>query len=416
LIILTGLIAGAYPAFFLSSLNPTRVLKGDLGGHSAIGTFRKILVFVQFTVSIFMIIATALINDQMEYLNNLNLGFDKENVITMQLPNDTSLNSGMEVFINDLKSESGVIAVCRSGMPTGGSGELMFRVEQNGELTERTVKMLFVDYGFVDVLGLDILEGRNFSKEFGTDAQQAFLVNQEAVKAFGWHGDPLGKRVQWGLMPNGQAANDGKVVGVVNDFNYLTLHDPLEPLILCLNPGGSQNLSVRLNASDPDEALSMVQSKWEEFAEQYPFDPHFLSDQLENNYANEKNMKDIFRFFALISIVIACIGLYALLSYAIENRRKEIGIRKVLGAAVWNITSLIAKDFFIILLIAFFVASPLGYLGMKEWLKDFAYQTPIQVTSFLISFFVVFTLYAVLVMVQSIRIANDNPVDSLRTE
>ncbi|NQX91501.1 MAG: ABC transporter permease, partial [Flavobacteriales bacterium] len=248
--LLLGLLAGAYPAFVLSSLKPVQVLSGSKSNTGKVGALRKVLILLQFLFSIFMISATFLIDDQMNYIRSMNLGFDRENLITVALPSDTTARKIISPWVEDLQNDSRIVEYSRSALPTGRTAELMFRIEKEGVMTETAVKCLFVDENFVDVLGLDLIQGRNFSPEITTDVQSGFIVNQTGAEVFGWADEPLNKRVQWGLLENGQAQYDGNVIGLVNDFNFLSLHNAMDPLILCYNQTGGANLSIRFDQGD----------------------------------------------------------------------------------------------------------------------------------------------------------------------
>ncbi len=416
ILILLGVLAGSYPSFVLSSLKPVKVLSGSKSNQGGVGIFRKALILLQFAFSIFMISATFLIGDQMDHIQTMNLGFDRENLISVNLPSDTTSRKIIDPWVQELENNSNIKSYSRSELPTGGSSDLMFRVEKNNEMTESTIKCLFVDEHFVDVLGLDIKEGRNFSPDFQTDQQTAFIVNETAVKIFGWDDEALNKRVQWGLLENGQAANDGKVIGVVNDFNFLSLHNPLEPLIICFNPSGGRNLSIRLASGDYPNTLDQLESSWNELLPNYAFEYSFFDQDLEENYEDESKAYNVFSYFSIISIVLACLGLFSLLSFSIQSRAKEIGIRKVLGASMFNLSWIIVKDFFILLCFAFVAATPIAHMLWSDWKQEFAYQAPLQPMSLVLAFILTILLALISVAYHSWKISKSDPITALQEE
>ena len=283
-------------------------------------------------------------------------------------------------------------------------------------MTESTVKTFGVDQQFIDVLGIDLLDGRNFSLDFQTDPTAAFIVNETAVKKFGWGDDPLNKRIQWGLLENGQAVYDGVVVGVVSDFNFMSLHNPLEPLILRYAPNGGRNLSIRLTKGDYTATLDDLEKTWDETLSSFAFDYSFFDQDLEDNYAEETRTYSVFTYFSSISILLACLGLFSLLSFSIQARAKEIGVRKVLGASLMNLSWVIVKDFFILLCLAFVISTPLVYLLWTDWQQDFAYPAPMNALSYVLAFGLTVLLAALAVGYHTFLIAKSDPVTALREE
>lgn len=412
-----GILAGSYPAFVLASFRPLRVLRGYIPNSGGVGVLRKGLMLTQFVFSIFMITGTLFINHQLNYIHEKNLGFDQENVVSISMPRDTTVTKRLSPIVDALKADERVKAVSNTNMPTGQTGELMFRIEgSNGEMREQSIRVLFVDERFLSVLGLDLLEGRNFSEDRPTDQQAAFLVNETAAKTFGWNDEVLGKRLQWGLMPNGAASNDGTVVGVVNDFHFLSLHSPLEPLVLAYNPNGGGTLSIKFKKGDYTEVLDEVEEKWSALAPNHPIDIDFFDESLSANYSEEKNMFAIFSFFAIVSIVIAAMGLFALISFSVQSKFREIGIRKILGAGSMRIAWTLLRDFVFVLVIAFFIATPINIYLMNQWLSDFAYKADISPLLAVLSLLLALLLSGVIILFHIGRINRVDPVIALRYE
>jgi len=417
LIVLISGLAGSYPALVLSRFNPVVVLKGVIPKSGGIGMLRKVLILIQFTVSLFMITGTLLIRDQVDYLRSMNLGFDQENILTMRVPADTLVSRQITPWVESLRNDSRVKSITQASLPTGGGvGELMFRIEQEGELTEQPINFISVDQEFMQVLNLELIEGRNFSRDIQTDAQQAFIINERAVEQYGWQDEPLGKRMQWGLLANNQATNDGKVIGVVKDFHFLSLQNELEPVVLLYNPNAANTINIKFNKGDYTGMIKELEARWVEMAPRHPFDYSFYDDILDRNYRNEERTSAVFSYFAVLSILVAALGLFALVSFSIETRIKEIGMRKVLGASSIQVLWVLAKDFFIALLVAFVIASPVNFIFMRYWLEGFAYDVPISVFSFVISLLIALILAIISMSYHVWKIAVTDPVHALRYE
>ncbi|MBU1635529.1 FtsX-like permease family protein [bacterium] len=415
--ILTGIVAGSYPAFYLSSFEAAGILKGELTRGKKSGTFRKLLVIIQFTISVFMIVGTFTVSRQLHFVRNTDLGFDKENVLVVQLRDTTFIRHKLESFMEEIKRYPGVIGAARSNsIPGGNFGKVVFRVENEGQMEEQALNFMLVDYDYVDMMGLEVTEGRQYDREMGTDMTEAFIVNETAAMRLNWGDSALGKRMQFGIDIDGSAQRDGKVVGLVKDFNFWSLHNPIEPMALIIADRFLGQLSIRLTADKKDETIDFIKTEWGKFGNNRPFNYIYLENKLDEYYADEKKLAAIFSYFSIITIFIACLGLLGLSAFIAERRTKEIGIRKVLGATERNVVWHLAREFILLVVISNIIAQPLAMFALKKWLQNFAYQTTLSVWTFIASFLISLAIALLTVSFQSVKAVLTNPVKALRYE
>jgi putative ABC transport system permease protein len=416
--ILVGILAGLYPAFILSSYNPVVVMKGNFSNNSKGAWLRNGLVVFQFMISIVLIVGTVIVGDQMRFMQNKDLGFDKQQVLMIERA--FVLEKKTESFIEQLRQMPEVESVAGTSARTGNRDDVFgdqFQPEGSDEIL--TVKSMVIDNDFAKVIGFKLKEGRDFAKE--TNDSLHILVNETAVKTMGL-AEPVGAKLS-NVITNPDGATTTRfftIIGVVKNFHFQSLRDEITPLVLYSNEsfGRANNtfVAVRIKPSSVNKALSKIENKWREFVPEQPFKYEFLDDNLDQGYAEEQRSGKLFSVFSALAIIIACVGLFGLSAYTASLRTKEIGVRKVLGASVSGVLFLLSKDFTKLVLFAFVLAAPLAWWMMTKWLSSFAYRIEIGIGSFILAGGTALLIAWLTVSYQSIKAAIVNPVKSLRSQ
>jgi putative ABC transport system permease protein len=410
-----GIVSGIYPALFMSSYQPIKTLKGLFKVNGGGISFRKALVVTQFAVSIILIITTIVVFQQLHYMQKKSLGFDKDRIVTMSYTN--AISKQYEPFRNELLQDIAFKDVTRSSrIPTGrlldNMGAFLFANDSAMPITT-DIKFVNVDHDFVSTFGIPIKQGRFFSRNYGTDTS-SFVVNESAVTAMGFKdaSEAVNKEFKYG-------STKGHIIGVIKDFHFESMHQPIVPMVLIMLPPGQlyfNNFSVKIASSDLTASLSHLSSTWSKYFPDTPFEYHFLDDQFDKLYESEQRQATLFISFACIAIFIACLGLFGLSAFAITQRIKEIGVRKVLGADINSIVGLLSKDFLVLVAVAAILAFPVAWYAMHNWLKDFAYRIDIQWWVFIVAGVLAALVAFFTVSAQALKAAVANPVKSLRSE
>ncbi len=409
-IIVIGLLAGLYPALLMSSFKPIQSLKGKVSHGFSDIIFRKSLVVFQFTIAIVLIISTALILQQLNFIQNRNIGMKKEQIVSIELKGADAEKGS--IILEELKRNPNVINGTVNSFSFKGVSNITMLPEGFAENEMTSSAVFTVDEYFLDTYEISLVAGRNFSKDFPTDEKEAFIVNEAAVKEFNWKTPQaaLGKKIGWGGL------KDGKVIGVIKDFNYASLHENIKPLVIHILPQWSNNISLKLKSDNMTGTMSEIENTWKKTALHSPFKYNFNEENFNSMYQSEINMRSVLSAFTFLSVLVACLGLFGLASFSIKQRFKEIGIRKVLGSSTIAIVQLISKDFLKLVIISFLIAAPVAWFGMNKWLEDYAYKINISWGVFALAggmaLFIAFSTVAF----QAIKAANTNPVKSLRTE
>lgn len=421
LLLFITLLAGGYPAYFVTRFESVNALKtANIGQGNQF--MRKTLVVVQLTIACALLSGSILIIRQLNYLQNRPLGFNREHVINIPLHSenmngffqqtDSTFRQRLQTFRDILEAKSGIIhTTLSSGSP--GTGAVYRGTTPEGFTEEENMLAanLAVDYDFLSAYGMELRAGRSFSRDYGTDAKEAFIVNEAAVQEFKW-GSPeeaLGKTIN-------REGKKGSVIGVVKDFNFASLTTPITALVASIDPNQFNTLSVKFENSNVKDVLQNVEKEWVALFPEKAFQYTFLTEQLNQQYANFRNFGSIIQSFSIIAILISCLGVYGLVLFVVQRKVKEIGVRKVLGATVPSLLVLIYKDFALLLLLGFTLAVPVSWYLLQQWLTNFTYRIEIGFLTYALSFVLILIIVSLTISYQAFRAAQANPVKSLRSE
>ncbi|AXT50383.1 ABC transporter permease [Aquimarina sp. BL5] len=404
-----GLFAGIYPSIVLSSFKPIQVLKGNFstGGKGVL--LRKSLVIVQFTISIILITGTIIIYNQMKYMQNQELGFNKDRLLILEAESSKS-QVALKHAIDKIPGVK--FTSLGSSVPGGGNSSAYSEIENKaGDLQIANLDLYFIDHEYIPQFDLKIIAGRAFSKDFASDSTQAMIINEEAVKLLGYNNpqNAIGARFkQWG--------REGQVIGVIKNFHFNSLHDNIGPLTMRMEQTRNDLITVKLAPNNIKKTIGEIEKLWGSFLPEQPFDYFFLDDSFNEQYESEERFGNLFLYFASLAILISCLGLLGLAAYSTLQRRREIGIRKVIGASVSEIVNLLSKDFLKLVMIAFAIASPIAWYVMYNWLQDFAFRIDIKWWMFLLSGGSAILIAILTVSFHAVKASLSNPVKALRTE
>jgi putative ABC transport system permease protein len=410
IMLLVGILGGIYPAIFLSRFSPVMVMKGVTQAGSSRGIFRKVLTVIQFTIAGVMIASTMVVIKQLNYMQSKDQGWNMDGVVSMQLPDNEPIQK-MRLLKEQLLNNPQIVNVGLTNTRVGnGSAKVIFQMETSNGMETRGVNFAVVDHDFVETLGIQMSEGRDFSRDFIGDTLTGVVVNETLAQRLNWD-EPIGKRVQLG--DGGQIM--ARVIGVMKDYHQTGMYNEVESLMLVYrldNP----ILYVKMAGDDTRSTLEFIGEKWAEIFPGKPFEYSFLSDDFLEQFSSDRNRRTVFAGFTILIIIIACLGLFGLASYTTERRTREIGIRKVFGASVARILRMISWEFLILILISFALSIPAVWFLMNDWLQDFVYRYTIGPLIFLWTILLILLPTAITVSYQSYKAATANPADSMYVE